>query len=85
MSAAAPKLRDRLMGTAQERALTGAFNAAFGAMLLAIPDDDQRQRAEDVAPQLIAIFSDAQVVANLIDVALMQQPPSTGVLLERLW
>src|SRR5688572_18047710 len=51
---AAPKIRDRLVGSDEERALDAVYRAAFEAMLAAIPGADDRARMDALEPQLLA-------------------------------
>jgi hypothetical protein len=84
-NAAAPRLKRRVIGSDEERALRKAFQAAFAASLDEILIAQDSVSPELVEPQLEQFFSDPQVSAAIAEVAVSHRRPDVESLVGQLW
>jgi Mrp family chromosome partitioning ATPase len=84
MNAAGPRLKKRLVGSDEERAVAAACTSAFESALAAVtPGGDAG--IDLIEPQLSAFFSDPEVSGAVVEVALTRRQPDVERLRGRLW
>lgn len=71
----APRLRDRLVGSDEERALGRAFQRAFSAMLEEVAEPLSPEEANLLESQLHSFVTDPQVANALLDIAIKREKP----------
>jgi hypothetical protein len=83
LAAVAPRVKEAVLGSDEERALQRAFQDAFSVMLLEAAETQDQNLTSELEPQMLAFVSDPEVADALLDIALKRQRPPLARLRER--